>query len=238
MESWKEHLPDYKIKRWTTENFDINSVRLVKEACEAKKWAFAADYIRLYALYNEGGIYLDSDVMIYKNLTPLFDAKFVSAIEYHPAKKDKLLLNKIYLDENGNRISVEKKVPGIGIQAAIICSKPKHAFLKETMDFYQDKTLDFIMSNKLTIPTVLALTAEKYGFRYKDEEQRLSNDIHLYNSTCLSNYDQFSDKSYAVHFCDGSWTNNSLQKNIIRFVKSNGQLFALYNRIKKITTSI
>lgn len=67
IESWKEKLPDYAIKKWDTTNFDVTSVPFVKEAYECKKWAFAADYIRLHALYTEGGIYLDSDVRVLKS---------------------------------------------------------------------------------------------------------------------------------------------------------------------------
>ncbi len=66
IDSWKKILPDYEIKLWNMNNFDINSIDFVKEACSVKKWAFASDYIRLYALYNYGGIYLDSDVLIKK----------------------------------------------------------------------------------------------------------------------------------------------------------------------------
>ena len=62
MQSWKEKLPDYDFVLWDKSHFDIHSVPWVEQACSAKKWAFAADYIRLYALYNYGGIYLDSDV--------------------------------------------------------------------------------------------------------------------------------------------------------------------------------
>ena len=62
--SWKKHLPDYEVVLWDTERFDLESVPWVKQAFEAKKYAFAADYIRFYALYNYGGIYLDSDVEV------------------------------------------------------------------------------------------------------------------------------------------------------------------------------
>ena len=68
--SWKERLPDYKIKLWDMNSFDVNSIDFVREAVSVKKWAFAADYIRLYALYREGGIYLDSDVLVKKFLRP------------------------------------------------------------------------------------------------------------------------------------------------------------------------
>ena len=60
IESWKRYLPDYEIMLWDTKRFDVNSVLWTKQAFECKKYAFAADYIRLYALYHYGGIYLDS----------------------------------------------------------------------------------------------------------------------------------------------------------------------------------
>lgn len=71
LESWKKYLPDYEIKLWDCKRFDVNSMTWTKQAFEAKKYAFAADYIRLYALYHEGGIYLDSDVVVYKSFNDL-----------------------------------------------------------------------------------------------------------------------------------------------------------------------
>lgn len=65
--SWKKNLPDYKFVLWDTDTFDVNSIKWTKEAFELKKYAFVADYIRLYALYNCGGIYLDTDVEVFKN---------------------------------------------------------------------------------------------------------------------------------------------------------------------------
>lgn len=71
LDSWKEILPDYEIWKWDRKRFDINAIPWTKEAFEAKKYAFAADYIRLYAVYHYGGIYLDSDVIMYKSFNPL-----------------------------------------------------------------------------------------------------------------------------------------------------------------------
>ena len=71
IESWKLHLPDYEIILWDTKRFDVNSVLWTKQAFECKKYAFAADYIRLYALYHYGGIYLDSDIFVYKSFDDL-----------------------------------------------------------------------------------------------------------------------------------------------------------------------
>ena len=68
MDSWKTWCPDYTIKRWDEDNFDINICKYVKEAYEQKKWAFVSDYVRLYVLYNEGGVYVDTDVEILRNI--------------------------------------------------------------------------------------------------------------------------------------------------------------------------
>lgn len=73
--TWHEILPDYEIILWDTKRFDINSVPWVKQAFKARKYAFAADYIRFYAVYTEGGIYLDSDVEMIKSFNPLLQYK-------------------------------------------------------------------------------------------------------------------------------------------------------------------
>ena len=67
IKTWKKFLPDYEIKEWNESNFDINACTFVKEAYEKKKWAFVSDYVRIWALYNDGGLYLDTDVKIVKN---------------------------------------------------------------------------------------------------------------------------------------------------------------------------
>ncbi len=66
--SWRQFCPDYEIKEWNETNYNLNSCLFVKEAYEAKKWAFVSDFARLDIIYNEGGIYLDLDVEILKNL--------------------------------------------------------------------------------------------------------------------------------------------------------------------------
>lgn len=66
--SWKKYLPEYEIIEWNEDNFDIESNAYVKEAYEAKKWAFVTDYVRLYVMYNYGGIYMDTDVEVLKPL--------------------------------------------------------------------------------------------------------------------------------------------------------------------------
>ena len=71
--SWEKYCPDYKIVCWSEENFDITQNKYAKEAYEAGKWAFVSDYVRLKVLYNEGGIYLDTDVELIKPLDNLIE---------------------------------------------------------------------------------------------------------------------------------------------------------------------
>lgn len=66
IESWHKYMPDYEYKLWNEDNFDIYSVPYVKEAYESNKYAFVTDYVRLFALYTEGGIYMDTDVEVLK----------------------------------------------------------------------------------------------------------------------------------------------------------------------------
>lgn len=79
--SWKEKLTDYEFILWDTNRFDLNTNVWVKQAFEAKKYAFAADYIRLYALYHYGGIYLDSDIEVIKKFDDLLHLPYFIGTE-------------------------------------------------------------------------------------------------------------------------------------------------------------
>ncbi|ALJ04028.1 glycosyl transferase [Pseudalgibacter alginicilyticus] len=81
IDTWKEKLPDYEFVLWDTNKFNLESNIWVKQAFETKKYAFAADYIRLYAVYNYGGIYLDTDVEVLKNFDDLLDRPYIAGSE-------------------------------------------------------------------------------------------------------------------------------------------------------------
>jgi len=74
-DSWKKYFPDYEIIEWNEENFDVYSNQYMKEAYENKKWAFVSDYARLKILYEQGGIYFDTDVEVLKKFDDLFVEK-------------------------------------------------------------------------------------------------------------------------------------------------------------------
>jgi hypothetical protein len=80
--SWKKHLSDYEFILWNFDRFDINSSLWVQQAFENKKYAFAADYIRLYALYHYGGIYVDADVEVLKPFDDLLDLPYFIGKEH------------------------------------------------------------------------------------------------------------------------------------------------------------
>lgn len=206
---WKKMLPDYKFKCWTENDFDIDGCTFTRDAKDAGKWAFVADYVRLYALYTIGGIYMDTDVKLLKTFQPYLDCGFFSSFENHLNGKSD------YVDEQGNRLSRDSiKIPEMGIMSAVIGGEKGNAFLKDVLDFYNTHTYDFIFSNRLTIPTTLSFCAEKYGFRYKDEYQSLGAGIRIYPTSIFSNYDQYGKESVTVHYCAGSWSEKSLYKRV------------------------
>lgn len=81
IESWEKFCPDYEIKCWDETNFDVNCCDYVREAYEAKKWAFVSDYVRLYVLYEYGGIYMDADVEVICPLDEILQFEAVSGFE-------------------------------------------------------------------------------------------------------------------------------------------------------------
>lgn len=81
--SWHEHMPDWKIMRWDESKFDIAAASLyVRQAYEARKFAFVSDYVRLWALEQYGGVYVDTDVKVLKSYEPLLnDTAFIGLEE-------------------------------------------------------------------------------------------------------------------------------------------------------------
>ncbi len=214
MDTWSKTNPEYKIKRWSTHNFDVNSVPYVKEAFEARKWAFAADYIRMYALYTEGGIYLDSDVLLLKQLDKFLDNSFFSSMEYHPSQIERCGTMQ-HIDADGHRID-DVFIEGIQIQAAVMGAEKGSPFVKEVLDWYEDKHFvreDGSLRTDVLSPYIYARVAEKSGFIYKDIDQQLPGRIHIYPSeTFAGNKHEVTPESYAIHMCAHSWHPTPIEK--------------------------
>ena len=105
-------MPDWTIEHWGMEEFDVQSVPFVAEAVAAKKWAFAADYIRVYALYNEGGVYLDSDVLVRQNMDFVLNNRAFSAMEFFPHHAEKAWEDGL-VSEQGEKLVPNAIIHGI-----------------------------------------------------------------------------------------------------------------------------
>ncbi len=81
IESWKKYCPDFEIKEWNEENYDVHKHPYMEKAYREKKWAFVTDYGRLDVLYQYGGIYMDTDVEVIKNLSPMCRYKAFTGFE-------------------------------------------------------------------------------------------------------------------------------------------------------------
>ena len=215
MATWKKVMPDYEWKLWNMENFDISKAPVyVQEAVKTRKWAFAADYIRIYALYTEGGFYLDSDVKILKRFDGFRSFNFISSMEYHPAQIERdgsaALIN-----GKGERIA-GGYVSGIQIQAAVMGAQKGTQFLKDILDWY--RTARFLRPDgtpgiTLQSPQIYARIAEKYGFLYKDEDQPLAGNMMVYRSEIFAgNKHEVTPESYAIHYCAHSWKGDLMER--------------------------
>lgn len=183
LESWKKFCPDYEIIRWDEKNFDINQLPYVQEAFKAKKWAFITDYVRLYALYSYGGIYMDTDVEVLKSLDSFLELRAFSGFEN------------------------EENIP-TGIMAA----EKELPIIKELMGYYnnlhfinEDGTL-----NLRTNVEIITEYFEKKGFIGNNKKQVISDfTIFPKDYFCPKDYRTLEIKitpnTYTIHHFASSW---------------------------------
>lgn len=128
IDSWQRVLPDFEIKIWTREMALETNIIYVREAISVCKWAFAADVIRLWAVYHEGGVYMDSDIYILQRFDTFMENKLAFFQEYHESMLCKYsTFNR--LDERGKNLS-SSNIKGCGIQAAFLWGNQEILFLK------------------------------------------------------------------------------------------------------------
>ena len=140
--SWKKICPDYEIRRWDETNFDVYQNDFIKSAYGSKAWAFVSDYARLKIVYDEGGIYLDTDVELKKSLDELRKNEGFFAIQ-----------------QEGHYCNT-----GLGFGA-----KKENEIVKTMLDLYDD--LIYSEENKFSIacPYLNTKALEKYGYSYSDD---------------------------------------------------------------------
>jgi len=207
IEGWKRKLPEYKIIEWNESNFNINICKYVREAYEAEKYAFVSDYARLYALYKYGGIYLDTDVEVCKNLEPILNS-------------EKLTFGFEELEF---------------IATSTIVAPKFSSFINFFMESYHDR--DFIKSDgnidETTNVQVVTKMLQEIGLRKSGENQKLEFDkeeINILEQVYFSPFDyiNFENKStpdtYTIHHFSHSWADinsirrRKLKKYIVRYI--------------------
>lgn len=232
IESWKRNCPDYELKLWNEDNFDVTLVPFVKHAYEQKKWAFVADYVRMYALYHEGGIYLDSDEFALKNFDDLLNNRVVSCHEYYPgmfapnlAKLDR----KTWLPKDGCGWIHNA---GLGICANPLLAEAHHPLIKDCLDYYNAHNFMYadndFSDDEQIVGAVLSRAAFKYGYCYHSGVQHLQEGILILGpETFILNSLFYSfSKSRIVHMALGSWTNVDNSK-LLRKIMLNHPIVAL-----------
>ena len=197
MDSWKKWMPDYQLKRWNDEAIrDIDSV-FVREAMEERKWAFASDVIRLYAIHKYGGIYMDTDVMVYRSFDPL-------------------LQNKAFIGRENSMHQIGKTME-VYLTTCCFGAEPGNPFIKRCLDYYEGR--HFITSQDRTLPTELRLDvtlnsklfcvlAKDWGFNASvlaDYEQHCKDDVlTIYPQRFFDATKQTAD-IFTKHLALGTW---------------------------------
>ena len=101
--TWRKHMPDWEYKLWNEDNFDISSTLYTKEAYTVGKYAFVSDYVRLYALKQEGGVYLDVDFEVYKPFDDLLYHRAFAGFE--GSKHQPVMMGVCASEANGEWVS-------------------------------------------------------------------------------------------------------------------------------------
>ena len=188
--SWQKILPEYEYRLWNEDSFDVNSVDYVSEAYQARKYAFVTDYVRLWALYNFGGVYMDTDVEILKPLDKFLDLPAFTGYEA------------------SNSMS-----PVTGLMA----SAANGVWVKEQLMYYtgkhfknKDGSLD-LTSNTITISRIMC----ENGFQITGNYGVYKDDMHVFpvdyfcplTSTRVL---KLTENTHCIHHFAGSWQDKTI----------------------------
>lgn len=219
IESWKKYLPDYEIIRWDEKNFDFNMNDYVKEAYENKKWAFITDYVRLYAMYNYGGIYMDTDVEVLKSL-------------------DRFLIHPAFS-------GFEDKV---NIPTGIMASEKHSKWIKRLLDYYDGRhfVINGKIDYTTNVLIITDITKKYYGLKQNNKYQDMG-DVVMYPNDYFCPKDHINgeiyltENSYCIHHFAGSWQNKGMKFRARIFIvihkvfgkKVSDFMYKLYKKIFK-----
>lgn len=199
IKSWKKCCPDYEIREWNEQNYDISKAPLyVRQAYEVKKWAFITDYARLEILYNNGGIYLDTDVELLSSLD-----KFLDYDAFFTFDDDAFIAT------------------GLGFG-----SRPHEEILRELMADYQD--IPFLLEDgrydRTPCPERNTGVFVRHGLKREDTLQKIGNMIFLPSDyfSPLSFHDMVlrkTENTVAIHWYAATWHTKGAKRAQARRVR-------------------
>lgn len=210
IESWKKYLPDYQIKEWNEDNFDVNMIPYTRQAYAAKKYAFVSDYARFYILYQYGGLYFDTDVEV---IEPIDD--IIAKGPFMGCETD------ANLSAEAGSNTIPTVAPGLGL-----CCNAGHSLYKELLDLYNK--LQFMDSDgNPNLKTIVEYTTgllSQYGLKNTNDIQKCGG-IWIYPKEWFCPMSpagdmNLTDNSRLIHHYAGSWLSpkSKIKKRIIRFL--------------------
>lgn len=219
IKTWQKYLPGYKLILWDLNRFKISSTIWTKEAFENKKYAFAADYIRCYALYNYGGIYLDTDVQVLRSFDDLLHLPYFMGIEN----------------------------PAI-VEAAVIGFSKGHYFLKEMLEYYENRPfvgtngkfdvtpLPFVMEKIISEKFIINKITQISQFNVSEQVINIFPEAFFSPKSCADGKIYLTDESYTIHHYNQSWQSpiRKYGRKLILMVGGVKLKEAIKNNIKKI----
>jgi len=234
--SWKRMLPDYKLRIWDASSFVFQSIPYMKKCFEMRRWAYVADYIRLYALYTEGGIYLDSDVLVLKNFDSLLDCNAFWGIDA--------------MDEHNYAFP----------EAAVFGAIKGFSVIKEMMDYYHNIDPEDISSTTfarlsnvwddenrsiynadgklqlVTAPVAMESILKKYGYQQTNRNQILDNDIRIWAEPIIQNHNKVDTPETIAHHLNASSWFFTDRGPLFKFCYHHPFWMPMYKRLEKITS--
>ena len=192
IDSWKRLLPDYDLELWNEERFDVNMNQFTREAYQMRKWAFVLDYVRLYALYHYGGIYIDTDVEV---LRPL----------------DRFLVHSAFTGFESSDY----------VPTGIMGAEKGNKWVERLLEYYEDKRF-IVEGGLDTTPNTAIITdlSIEMGLSPDNSYQILDHDVHIYPKEffCPMAFDSLrkdiTDNTYAIHYFSGSWLSRSSRMKV------------------------
>lgn len=196
--SWKKYLPEYELRLWNEETFDLDMYPYTREAYDNRKFAFVSDVVRLWALEKFGGVYMDADVEILRPLGELMELPAFTGYE-----------------------ASLSNAPVTGLMA----SAPHGVWVREQLAYYEgrhfllpDGTMD-LTTNTITIARIM----QEGGFKIDGKYGVYKDDLHVFpvdyfcplTSTRVL---KLTKNTYCIHHFASSWRDYTRTELIMKWI--------------------